>query len=338
MIGAEAATPEPGAAVAPEKPRIVEWFWRAAALRRARGLRNDLPAAERQALACALVATEQADRCFDPVDPLRAGSSLGLSISLYREAAYWGLLAQSADYAGKTLRELFDTLPTELLERMAGGSDQLGRVRRALVERSFVDTAILPEEMLPAEAQAARDFVHALVRSKLLPERELGRLLLQRTVRSLGLVLVLATVAVCGWLAIAHLRRTPDLAAGKPWRASSSSDKCHPAQHRCAGVHSDMFFTTNEEIDPWLDIDLGKPTKFNTVEVTNRSDCCPDRAIPLLVEVSTDRTKWREVSRRTDTFSVWRAEFAPQSARYVRLRVPRRTILHLEKVAVYDGR
>jgi hypothetical protein len=68
--------------------------------------------------------------------------------------------------------------------------------------------------------------------------------------------------------------------------------------------------------------------------VTNRDDCCLERAVPLVVEVSDDRKKWRTVARRADSFREWEGKFAPLKARYVRLRVDRHSILHLAKVSV----
>jgi F5/8 type C domain len=334
-----ASSVEPALKAAPKGPSggLVDWFWRGQALRHARAFRSRLPISERQALERARVANELGDRAYDPIDPLRAGSSLAVSISLYREAAYWGLLAQSSELAGVTLGALFEQAPSELLEFAAGSADELPLVRRALVERSFVETAALPPELLPQDARVAKTFVAALLRTKLAPETKVGRLLLQRGARCLGLLGVLLVAALLTWQGIAKLKRGPDLAAGKPWQASSSPDKCQPAEHRCAGAHTDMFFTTSEEVSPWVEIDLGKETTFNQVEVTNRDDCCPDRAAPLLVEVSHDRSNWREVSRRDDTFTVWQSEFARQTSRYLRLRVPRRTILHLVKVSVRNA-
>lgn len=335
-----AATPPPAAPVAAASPKrggFIEWFWRGRALREARSFRQQLPVSEREALARALTARELADRAHDPIDPLRSGSSLGLSISLYREAAYWALRAQDGAYQGATLAALFESVPEELLSFAAGGDAGLSEVRRALVQRSFVETAELPREQLPREARVAQDFVEALLRRKLEPERRVGRLLWQRGTRLSGLLLLLAALFVGGWLSTQRLRLGPDLAAGKPWRASSSLYTCTPALHRCESVNTDVFFHTQEEKDPWVEIDLGANTRFDRIEVTNRSDCCPDRAVPLVAEVSRDRTSWREVSRRTETFSVWEARFAPQNVRYVRLRVPRRSLLHLEKVTVRNG-
>ena len=74
---------------------------------------------------------------------------------------------------------------------------------------------------------------------------------------------------------------------------------------------------------------------MSRVRVLNRDDCCAERAIPLVVEVSLDRHGWHEVARRKDQFEDWTAKFSPVSARYVRLRVPRRSILHLKSVRIF---
>jgi hypothetical protein len=57
--------------------------------------------------------------------------------------------------------------------------------------------------------------------------------------------------------------------------------------------------------------------------------------VPLIVEVSNDDQNFQEVVRRTEIFWTWRPSFPTQHARYLRLRVPRRSILHLEAVNVH---
>jgi len=331
------ATPTPATMAAGQPRGFFEWFWRGKSLRVARAFRKELPYVEQTRLKHALAALELADRAFDPVEPLRAGSSLPLAISLYREAAYFALGAQSERFDGPDLATMFASVPQDELEFAAGGVESLRAIKATLVERTFVQTADLPLESLPREAKLVRDFVHALVRKKLLPETRVGALLLQRGVRTVGLVTFIVGAVLGAILLVQRLTLQPDLAAGKPWRASSSLDTCKPNEHYCASAHTDIFFCTIEEANPWVEIDLGKPTAFSRLEITNRSDCCADRAVPLAAEVSVDQVHWREVARRKDTFSVWSAKFAPQNARYVRIRALRRTILHLEKVAVRAG-
>ena len=84
----------------------------------------------------------------------------------------------------------------------------------------------------------------------------------------------------------------------------------------------------------WIDFDLGSVKPVHQVEVTNRSDCCQERAIPLIVEVSVDEKQWIQGARRDTDFSFWKASFPKQKARSVRLRVPKMSALHFDDVAV----
>jgi hypothetical protein len=54
-----------------------------------------------------------------------------------------------------------------------------------------------------------------------------------------------------------------------------------------------------------------------------------------VIEVSSDDASFRAVARRVRPFRTWRAELGDVEARYLRLRVTRRSYLHLERVAVF---
>jgi hypothetical protein len=128
----------------------------------------------------------------------------------------------------------------------------------------------------------------------------------------------------------------PNLAAGKSWRSTSSVSNEWPDK----GVISDeaapkLFFHTLEEDAPALVIDLGTVQRLHKLEVTNRIDCCRDRALPLEVAVSVDGVAWKYVASRRLEFREWAPSFSPIAGRFVRLRVPRRSLLHLARVAVY---
>ena len=142
---------------------------------------------------------------------------------------------------------------------------------------------------------------------------------------------VLAMVVAAAFKAIEPV----DLAAGKPWRASSKLFDCHPERIECGGVRTAILFHTNSENQPWFEIDLGAPTPFSAVTVRNRSDAAPERAVPLVLEVSDDRAAWRVLSTEADPFRVWKAKVGPVTARYVRLRATRETYLHLDSVKVH---
>jgi len=312
----------------PQQRSAWQWFWRGRELALARQAQREVPIPVRLRLSRARAAQELGDRAFEPIDALRAGPSLPLAVSLFREAAYWALAAQSDADPPADIAEAFARVDVDVLSFAAGGREGLEQVRQALLLKSFRETAEDTPERQRQDATALRAFVEALIDRQLGPERRLGRALVQRWVRLTLGVLLLLTLAIGGTVAIVAALRGPDLAAGRPWRPSSSNSGVPKAER------NEYFFHTQEEDSPWLEIDLGKPTTFSLVEVTNRRDCCPERAAPAVIEVSLDQNHWKEVSRRDDSFSVWKARFAATSARYVRVRVTRRSILHLAGVSV----
>ena len=141
--------------------------------------------------------------------------------------------------------------------------------------------------------------------------------------------IVLAGVAFAVVIGIASLVRNrpqpPGLLAGRPINTSSKLGR-DPGSAK-------LLFHTELEFRPWAEWDLGAPTKLHEVVVSNRSDCCDERALPLVVEVSDDRTRWTEVARRTEAFGAnMQIPFNEIEARYLRLRVDRESFLHLEYV------
>src|SRR6185295_12116009 len=174
-------------------------------------------------------------------------------------------------------------------------------------------------------------FSTALLRRLTFTRRRLRGILMRRTIISLVFGLIIfagAEVALT-----VHFR--PSLTAGRPWRASSTLDVCRPKDHYCADAVTDIFFCTTDENNPWVEYDLGERKTFRQLVVENRKDCCPDRAVPLALEVSDDQKEWREVVRHNETFSTWRTSLPTTRARYVRLRVMRRSILHLDSFDLY---
>src|SRR4051794_35584520 len=105
-------------------PASLDWWWRGRALARARAWceAGGVPA-EVLHVQRAQAALELGDRALDPIDPLRAGPSLSLALSLYRQAAYWclcagGHAAESGPGAG--LARMFEAVPSQWLLDAAG--------------------------------------------------------------------------------------------------------------------------------------------------------------------------------------------------------------------------
>jgi hypothetical protein len=314
------------------KAGVWEWLWRSATLAAARQ-DAQRTALRRERLRRAQLAAELADRAFELGDPLRAGSSLPLALSLYREAAYWALLAQSDAAAVASLRAAFEAAP-DAAARSGLRPEELAEVRAALADKTFVASADDRSEVQQGDAELSQRFVRALIDGNPVGIDRVGNALVQRAVRSGSALLTLLVALFAAKLGIESALRGPDLARDKPWRASSQAFVCHPKDSECGGATTSILFHTSEEDSPWWEVDLGSAQTVARVDVSNRDDCCLERAVPLVVEVSEDRKQWRAVARRAESFRDWEAKFKPVQARYVRLRVDRHSILHLVSVAV----
>lgn len=135
--------------------------------------------------------------------------------------------------------------------------------------------------------------------------------------------------------ALVRVARPKNLAAGQPWRASSS-DAGFPGEGHLADAAAPVaFMHTGEEDHPSVVIDLQRPLAISRVEVHNRVDCCADRAVPLVIEGSSDGQLWTTMARRVSVFSVWRAAVPEQSVRFVRVRLDQRGILHLRAIRLF---
>jgi hypothetical protein len=320
-------------------------------MRKARsGLAEPSQAYER-AVAQTRFLVEVARRVAEPVEALPKGSRPAVLCALYRDAATFALLAQRAGHkkteqdigqspglqpgqpagtdagsrvdsdAGLDLRTLWAGAPRAKLLEAAGDEATLESLHHVLVERSTAPALDATEP----DAANARKFVEALLWDLDAPIRAVERVQLQRWTR----VTLLAGICLVAVFGVRVLLRGPNLASEKRFKTSSSYPPC-TAPNKCF----DVLLHTVQEQNPWADFDLGAVKMVHRVEVTNRSDCCPGRSIPLIVELSLDDRQWTQVARRDTDFSTWVAKFPKRRARYVRLRVPAFAILNLDDVVV----
>lgn len=310
--------------------RVREWFLRSAALAEAR--RHQLNPGQRAALRAALQALELADRAVDLPEGYRAGPPLGVSLMLYQEAVWWAL--QAAHGAPRAPDSLAQACAehAELLRATAGGEQQLARLRAQFLEPERHSFQALEEASQLALIADARRFASALVAHVGAPDAQVARVTRQRWLRP---SLAAASVA-CIALALALALGSRDVAAGRTWTASSGEWGFGRTGTTDKFGNEDLLFHTHAEANPWLLVDLGAPERVRAVAVENRSTCCQERAVPLIVELSADGKSWREVARKDEVFTSWKARFRAQQARFVRLRVPRHTVLHLRRVQVLN--
>jgi hypothetical protein len=150
------------------------------------------------------------------------------------------------------------------------------------------------------------------------------------------LALLVGALSVAGAVPLVSRLLHPDLLAGRPFKPSSEWAKCDAARARCGGASTRILFHTNEEPKPFVEYDLGRTALLRRVEVTNRRDAGSERAVPLVIQSSVDGQHWSELGRRDYWFDVWRVDLPKTQARYLKLFVDRRSILHLERVQAWE--
>jgi len=306
--------------------RATEWALRRKALREARAA--VVPRGDRRdrALCQTRLLLEMGRRVAEPVERLPPGSRPAVRLGLYRQAAYWALAAALPGARDGELPLTFEAAWTaadpDRLRRAVPDEATRDLIRHPLADRSRPD----PLTTTDADAETARVFVEELLGELEAPRRRVARVLVHRWLRIGFLAVALAGLA---W-GVHRISLGPNLLAGKPFRTSTSWNGCAGD----AGCRA-LLFHTDPEFNPWVEFDLGAPKTFHRLEVTNRRDCCTERAVPLVAEVGNDRVAWKEIARHDDEFfATWTATFRPTTARYLRLRVARHSTFHLEDVAL----
>ncbi len=212
-------------------------------------------------------------------------------------------------------------------------------------ERQLVDQILAPDGLdqlakLPPDRRSTAGKALTKVASKLYEEleREANRVssvLYMRWFRILGVVVVILAIVGAIYGMVQRSVTGPNLALGA--QVSLSSNSKHygvPPERAVDGNRNDLGFHTNNQKNAWVQLDLGSEKRIRKVVAYNRSTN-PQRAVPLVVEVSKDRRKWDEVAKREEEFAIWTADFSSKKVRYVRLRLLGKNFLHLNEVEVY---
>ncbi len=252
-----------------------------------------------------------------------APGSIGARAVLHRE----GVLLAFRALAGSA-----ELSPAELWSSSASKPGLLTGPEGGALQRLLFDSSVEPSA---AQTERLREVHLEFLEYAETAFRRVQQLRIRR-VRSLGGSLLLGIfLVVAGSWGLSALTAPPNLARGNAWRTSSTGLECKPKEHKCGGIRTDIFFHTNNEQDPWFELDLGSPLTFSAMTIRNRTDMGVARAVPMVVEVTDDHVTWREVIRRVEPFSTWTPVFPPTTARFVRLRVMKKTWFHLEDVEVH---
>src|SRR5688500_1263511 len=198
-------------------------------------------AAPRLFLSRAERAARIADRVLDSPQALEREPELALE--LYAEAAYWLGRAAHPDAAAETsLTELVVPDP-ETSPRLVRCDEALA----GLLAEPFYLRCERPRAECEGRARDAQRWFATALEGAQQRFSPVSGLRLRRAFRMYPLVVVLIGLLIgAGGLAV-HLVRGPDLAAKRPWRASSSLFECNPTANQCGGAATRIFFHTREE-------------------------------------------------------------------------------------------
>lgn len=336
MSEIESPAPNPEAAAPPPPPPQPASGWtefrERLSVERVRAARNEVQRRSQrqvQDLALALAARDLADSTLDAREPLPPGTTVPLAIGLYRDAIFWALSASIPGEESPSPRDVLTAAESRALLE-AATTPEARDVVEILLEETHASWARRPPPEQQKVVRTLGETTRLVIERLTAPDR------IARWGSSVRIGLTILGAMVFSFLLyqLSLVIRGPDYALGKPWKASSSMFKCKPESKSCGGATTGIFFHTNDQEKPWVEIDLGEPVTFSEVVVHNRSDCCQERASPLMLEAGNDAEHLVQIARREEPFDVWHARFKSQTSRYLRLTVPRRSILHLERIEV----
>lgn len=290
----------------------------------------------------ALAALEAVDALAGRRVRLERSDGSAAAFGLAREAVWWALKAHAArdqaDPPDSDLPALWEEGMRHTPGQATSGLDAavVDQARCAFLSRGW-EQAASPDDVRLGELRALREVAVRLVGPLEADMTRLARLRIMRALRWAASLAAIAAIVVGVLLAWRAHKRGPNLALHKPTTASSLFSGYDTSAGAVDGNTSDLGVHTTQQDKPWIVIDLGDTKQIRQVVVYNRADCCKDRAIPLLVETSVDGRDYREVARQEAEFSKWKAVFPPTEARYVRVKVGKKSFLHLNEIEVYPG-
>jgi NedA-like, galactose-binding domain len=275
-------------------------------------------------LAQAKLFAEVARRTESPFDALPVGDVLLVYAALWKEAVYWALaaLADRPSLPRDIVAALADA-PADVVRKCSRGVESVPQLLMALeIEPRSV---VVAEDARQHKIATVSAFARALIAHIDAPAVERERRLFRRVIRRLGGLIAAVAILTIAFVWIwdrSHRPLAATLTTSSEYPSCQNSMNC-----------GNSLFHTNEEDQPWAMFDLGSEVELHRIDVENRSDCCYDRAVPLVVETGNDGIHWKGEYRLEKPFSTQSIRLETK-ARYVRLRVDRRSILHLASVVI----
>jgi hypothetical protein len=303
--------------------RFLDWFLLEDVERQVRSRRSEQQAVvgryHRAAARRAAIAAELSDT-----------NGIASSMLLYRDAARLFIVAAvtAHDVAADPRALLADTdSPWEALAGLARRAAIAAPPPEVEAARKILDAAHEPlvfDESAPEQLLAQWTTIRRAVAwlRALVEPRTLRRIRVERTLRiAIPGAVVVAALAFVVW----NLGAPPNLALHRPVSISArypgslapadNSGLVNGRIESAYGIHTKLG-------GGWVMVDLQEIYQLSKIKIFNRADGWFDAVLPLRLELSEDSLKWKEVGRRTTTFTAstpWVFEAQGARARFVRL-------------------
>lgn len=155
-----------------------------------------------------------------------------------------------------------------------------------------------------------------------------------RIMRALRLAGAALAVVLVGRLAFKAIFVPRNQALHKPVFASSRYEGTPEPAALTDGDRRKLGVHTIVENEPWVRVDLASTYKVKTIRVYNRTDCCVDEILPLIVEVGTENDPAPFIAERSETFEVWEIDVGGHPASTVKIHSRRKSYIALAEVEV----
>lgn len=193
-------------------------------------------------------------------------------------------------------------------------------------------------DALPSRALASRADALASLTARLLERIEPTSRERSLYVKYAPFASVVLTL-LCALGSVAYFALLPtNLAKGRPAIASSATYETRPEGVVDGKDYGRFGYHSEVEASPWIRVDLGRKYHLTEIKIFGRHDCCYDQSVPMLCEVSADGEQFDGVATKSEPFEQiepWVISPKGVSARYVRVRTLRESVLVLSELEVY---
>ncbi len=218
---------------------------------------------------------------------------------------------------------------------------EFGAAKRALVEAAPFDDPPPGKEEAAAVLAALSRLVD-LVGRAIEPRTERRLAAYARARQAVVAVVVVVAIAIPVKRALAPrdlaLYKPVTMSTVHPWREAVGGTNLTNGKIEFGWATATDNTADGGRQDPWITVDLQKPTRIGKIVVYNRGDERFNDCLPLILEIGLNPNDMKTLGVRKDLFTrtePWVVDHLDETARYVRVRMTGTAYIALNEIEVY---